>query len=98
MERDVRYNNIHDLILKGSIKSLREVFTRELIKRSKVAKDLGLNPVRFTRNLEKPEKFILKDLYTLAALIGVENMVLLEMIDNDYKETLKAKTKPKKAK
>jgi hypothetical protein len=91
MSKDTRYNTIQDLILKGYITSLREIFEKELISRSKVARDLGLNPGRFSRNLLHPERFVLKDLYALAALIEIEGIKILQLVDADHSKTKKKK-------
>ena len=96
MSKDARYKTIQDLILKGYITSLREIFEKELISRSKVARDLGLNPGRFTRNLQHPERFILKDLYAFAELLEIERMAVLQLIENDYQSTHKQKTRKTK--
>jgi len=93
MANDTRYSTIRDLILKGYIKSLREVFEKELISRSKVARDLGLNPARFSRNLLHPERFVLKDLYALAELIEIEGIQVIQLVDVDYLKDKKGKKK-----
>ena len=98
MSKDNRYITIQDLILKGYIRSLTEIFEKELISRSKVARDLGVNPGRFTRNLKAPERFILKDLYALAVLIGIDNMTILRLVNSDYENAKKSKGKVKKGK
>ena len=95
MSNETVYLTIQDLILKGYITSLTEIFEKELISRSRVARDLGLNPGRFTRNLQHPERFIMKDLYALANLIGVENITILQIVNQDY-ETNQKKSKKKK--
>jgi len=95
MSNETVYLTIQDLILKGYITSLTEIFEKELISRSRVARDLGLNPGRFTRNLQHPERFIMKDLYALANLIGVENITILQIVNHDY-ETNQKKSKKKK--
>jgi len=96
MSKDTRYITIQDLILKGYISSLTEIFEKELISRSRVARDLGLNPARFSRTLKSPERFILKDLYAFAALLEVDRLTILKLANNDYEATQKVKTKPKK--
>jgi hypothetical protein len=93
MSKDTRYNTIHDLIVKGYISSLREIFEKELISRSKVARDLGLNPGRFSRNLLHPERFILKDLYALAELLEIEGPAMLQLVDADYQANQKKSKK-----
>jgi hypothetical protein len=95
MANDIRYITIRDLISKGYINSLTEIFEKELISRSRVARDLGLNPGRFTRNLQHSERFILKDLYALANIIGIENMTILQLVNKDYEANQK-KSKKKK--
>lgn len=84
MANDPRYSTIRDLILKGYLKSLQEIFEKELISRSKVARDLGLNPTRFSNNLLHPERFTLKDLYNLAELVDVDGIQILQLVDADY--------------
>jgi hypothetical protein len=95
MSKDTRYTTIQDLILKGYITSLTEIFEKELITRSRVARDLGLNPARFSRNLKNPQRFSLKDLYAFAAMLEVERMTVLNLADNDFETGLK-KMKRKK--
>jgi hypothetical protein len=95
MSKDTRYATIQDLILKGYITSLREIFEKELISRSRVARDLGLNPARFSRMLQNPERFILKDLYAFAALLDVDRMTFLKLVDSDFEANQK-KVKKKK--
>jgi hypothetical protein len=82
---------ISDLISKGYIKSLRDIFEKELISRSKVARDLGLNPARFSRNLKEPERFILRDLYSLADLIGIKGIEILHLVDPDMTKSKRGK-------
>ena len=96
MSKDARYKTIQDLILKGYITSLSEIFEKELVSRSKVARDLGLNPTRFAANLKHPERFILKDLYAFADLLEIERMALLQLVDNDYHTSQKQKTRKTK--
>ena len=93
MVNDPRYTTIRDLILKDYIKSLREIFDKELISRSKVARDLGLNPARFSRNLLHPERFILKDLYKLADLLGMPGIQVIQLADADYSKSKKVRKK-----
>jgi hypothetical protein len=96
MSTDTRYLTIKDLILKGYISSLTEIFGKELISRSRVARDLGLNPARFTRNLKNPERFVLKDLYAFAKLLEIDRLTILALVDKDYKTPQKTKPKPRK--
>jgi hypothetical protein len=95
MPQDTRYNTIHELIVKGYISSLTEIFEKELISRSRVARDLGLNPARFSRILLKPERFVLKDLYKLAGLLNIDRLKILELANNDY-EAIQKKIKKKR--
>ena len=95
MPQDTRYNTIHELIVKGYISSLTEIFEKELISRSRVARDLGLNPARFSRILLKPERFVLKDLYKLAGLLNIDRLKILELANNDF-EAIQKKIKRKR--
>ena len=97
-EKDTRYLTIQDLILKGYITSLTEIFDKELISRSRVARDLGLNPARFSRMLLTPEKFILKDLYAFAGLLDIDRIKVLQMVDSDYEANQKGKPRTKRGK
>jgi hypothetical protein len=96
MSKDTRYATIQDLILKGYISTLNEIFEKELISRSRVARDLGLNPARFSHTLKNPERFILKDLFAFAALLDVDRLTILKLVDNDYEANQKAKPKSKR--
>ena len=91
MSADPRYIMISDLISKGYIKSLRDIFEKGLISRSKVARDLGLNPARFSRNLKEPERFILRDLYSLADLIGIKGIEILHLVGADMTKSKRGK-------
>jgi hypothetical protein len=91
MANDPRYTTIRELIADGYIKTLRGIFDKQIISRSKVARDLGLNPARFSRNLKEPSRFILKDLYSLADLIGIQGIDVLRLVDADIPKPKRTK-------
>jgi hypothetical protein len=92
MAKDRRYTTIKNLITGGYISSFREIF--DTLPKSVVARDLGLNNVRFSRLIENVEKFVLKDLFQLAGLLEIEEMVLLNLVLRQH--MAKKKTRIKK--
>jgi hypothetical protein len=97
-EKDTRYTTIKDLIEQKFVTSLSQIFDRQLISKSRVARDLGLNPSRFSRNLKNPGRFILKDLYALAKLLEIDGITILTLVANDYEALQKGKPRVKKGK
>lgn len=82
MEKDRRYTTVKHLISGGHVKTFREIF--DIIPKSVVARDLGMNNMRFTRLINHVEQFLLKDLFRFAIFLEVDNMILLEMINRQY--------------
>lgn len=82
MTKDKRYQTVKHLISSGYIKSFTEIF--DTLPKSLVYKDLGMNSVRFNNLLRNVDRFVLKDLFKIAALIEIEEHVLLELILHDY--------------
>lgn len=79
MERRKQYQAIKILIEAGHIQEFRQIF--EHIYPTHVAKDMGIHYTRFTSMIEKVQGFKLQELYTLARLIGVPGLTLLQLVD-----------------
>ncbi len=93
MAKDRRYAVAKNLISTGYIKSFRHIF--DIIPKSVIAKDLGMNNVRFTDLMSKVDKFLLKDIFLLASLLEVEESVLVDLILQQYLLDKKTKKKGK---
>ncbi len=91
MAKDKRYTTIKNLISGGYIKSFQEIFDN--IPKSVIYKDLGMNSVRFNGLLDNVDKFVIKDLFHIAALIEVDEKIILDLIYNQYRQNKRAKRK-----
>lgn len=70
------------MITGGHVDSFREIF--EHVPKSVVARDLGMNNMRFTRLINHVEQFVVDDLFRFAAFLEMDNMILLEMVNRQY--------------
>jgi hypothetical protein len=91
MAKDKRYATVKNLIEGGYINSLPGIL--DTIKKTNVARDLGMHHQTFDKLLKSPERFAFKDAIRIASLIGVEDMVIIEMI---YRYAMEKKNKRKK--
>lgn len=91
MEKDKRYGIVKNLIEGGYIKSFGEIFN--IIPKTVVAKDLGMNNTRFSTLIAKVDKFLLKGLFLIASFINVSEDVLLNLILQEYLSNKKVKKK-----
>lgn len=82
MAKDRRYTTVKNLIAGGYIKTFREIF--DTIPKSVVARDLGMHNIRFTKLINNVDKFILKDLILMAALIETDEAILLQLVYQQY--------------
>jgi len=78
MAKDRRYIRVKNLLSGGHIHSFPDIFLD--IPKSVVARDLGINNVRFSKLINKVELFLLKDIYRFADLLEVDGMYLLHLI------------------
>jgi hypothetical protein len=92
MSKDRRYTTVKNLISGGYIKTFREIF--DTLPKSVVARDLGMNNVRFSKLIQNVDQFVLKDLFRFAAYLEIEEMVLFNLVFQQYH--LDKKTKKKK--
>jgi len=82
MAKDRRYITVKNLIAAGYIKSFREIF--DTLPKSVVARDLGMNNMRFSRLMDNVDQFLLKDLFRFAAYLEIDELVLINLIYQQY--------------
>ena len=89
MVKDKRYSTVKKLIVSDQLNSFPEVF--DIIPKSVVAKDLGMNNMRFSRLMNDVGRFMLKDLHRLADFIEVEGAILVMLADKQFMANKKRK-------
>jgi hypothetical protein len=87
--KDTRYHAAKTYIESGNIKGYREIF--DIIPKSVIVRDSGINYVRLTNKITNPDKFSVKDIMILSKLIGIDSRLLYDLI-------AQALEKPKKGK
>ena len=78
MAEDKRYSTVRILIEGGHISAFSQIFDH--IPVSVVATDSGSNYVRFKRLIKNPNRFKLKDIFILAHLFGIPEMMMITLI------------------
>lgn len=76
--KDRRYNALKSYIDSGAIKSFTEIF--DIIPKTVIVKDSGINYVRLTNKITNPEKFTVKDIVLISQLIGIDSRKLYDLI------------------
>ena len=76
--KDRRYNALKSYIDSGAIKSFTEIF--DIIPKSTIVKDSGINFTRITNKINNPEKFTVKDIIIISQLIGIDSRKLYDLI------------------
>lgn len=76
--KDRRYNALKSYIDSGAIKSFTEIF--DIIPKTVIVKDSGINYVRLTNKITNPEKFTVKDIVMISQLIGIDSRKLYDLI------------------
>ena len=82
MIKDKRYTVAKNLIESGHITLFRQIF--DILPKSVVYRDLGMNNTRFTNLMENVEHFLVNDLFRIADLIGADKMKILEITLRQY--------------
>ena len=67
----------------GFIHSFQDIFVA--LPKSVIARDLGMNNVRFTRLMNNVDLFLLRDLFRLADRLEVDEMIIVNLICQQYK-------------
>ena len=60
------------------MKNFTELF--DIVPRSVIVRDSGINYTRLTNKINRPEKFTVKDILIIAQLIGVESNKIYRLI------------------
>ena len=87
MVKDNRYKAIKAMLDTNSFKSFKEVF--QIIPKSVVAADLGIQYNRFVKRINKPEDFSLNELIILSNLIEIKPSILIDLAMKDIEEKKK---------
>jgi hypothetical protein len=82
MAKDRRYTRVKHLIAGGHINTFQEIFSD--IPKSIVARDLGINNIRFTKLISRVDRFVIKDLFRIAELIEIDEAVILKLLLQQY--------------
>jgi hypothetical protein len=75
---DRRYNALKTYIDSGAVKSFTEIF--DIVPKSTIVKDSGINYTRLTNKINNPEKFTVKDIVTIGKLIGIDSRKIYDLI------------------
>lgn len=92
MSKDRRYTTVKNLISGGYIKTFSEIF--ETLPKSVMARDLGMNNIRFTKLMNNVDNFFLRDIFRMAVLLEISETTMYELIWQQY--TIDKKSKKKK--
>jgi hypothetical protein len=79
--KDKRFSIAAKLIRTNEIKTFSEII--DIVPKTVVAKELGINPERFNRLLATIDLFVIKDLVRLAEVLEVETIAVLHLVDNE---------------
>jgi hypothetical protein len=93
MSKDPRYRNVKALVQSKSVKTLDEIFIKDMHKKSVVAADLKLSTPRWDKKMEDVTQFRISEIVKLSQLFELELIEMLELIANQYAIQQKRKTK-----
>ena len=79
--KDKRFSIAAKLIRTNEIKTFSEII--DIVPKTAVAKELGINPERFNRLLATIDLFVVKDLVKLAEVLEVDTIAVLHLVDNE---------------
>ena len=77
-EKDRRYKTVNRLIKGGHLDTFKEIF--DTLPKSVMAGDLGKHNVAFTRLINNTQLLRVLDISKIAALLDIEERVLLDLI------------------
>jgi hypothetical protein len=78
MASDKRYGLVRSLFREGETYTFIDVF--DIIPKTVIAKDLGMNYHTFTRKAEDPERFTLQEIMRMAEMFGMGAQGLCERV------------------
>ena len=84
MPKDKRYNTVKNLITGGFITRFSEIL--DTIPKSTITRDLGMHHDTFEKVIESPDRLTITDAFRIASFIEVDEMKLMELIHNEWKE------------
>ncbi len=91
MAKDPRYKTLKVMLETGNVHTLEEVFN--IVPKTVVAADLGINYTRFLARLKKPGGFTLDELLRLAVLSEIDNKTLISLVIADIEKKGTARKK-----
>lgn len=94
MVKDSRYATVKKLIEAGATTSLSEIL--QIIPKTVIGHDLGMHHQTFNKLTTNPVNFTLKDIFHLAALIGVDERTMLKLVVDEALKDGKRKNKASK--
>jgi hypothetical protein len=89
MTKDPRYKTLKIMVETGNIKAFEEMFN--VVPKTVVAADLGINYGRFLDKLNNLQDFSLKELFKLADFIEVDNKAVVNIVLNDVERKKRRK-------
>lgn len=89
MSKDKRYITVKNLISGGYIKAFQDIF--DTLPKSVVARDLGMNNTRFTKLKNNVDLFSLRELFRFASYLEVDDMVLVDLVYQQFRANKKGK-------
>lgn len=89
MAKHRKYTTAKNLIAAGYIKSFREIF--DTLPKSVLARDLGMNNIRFSRLMNNVDHFSLEELFRIADHLEVDDRIIFDLVYQQYVEDKKSK-------
>lgn len=91
MVKDKRYHAVKALLESGNIKTFDELF--DILPKTVIRKDIGLNYYAFSVKINHSEKFVLQDLIRLADLIQCDPRLVIELALTSFEKNRRTKKK-----
>jgi hypothetical protein len=82
MAKEKRYTVAKNLIEIGGIKTISDLL--EVMDKKAIYQDIPASPIRFNALLADPSQFRFSDAYAIAAAIGVEEKLIIDLIHAEY--------------
>jgi hypothetical protein len=89
MVKDRRYSTLKKLLASDQLNSFQEIF--DIIPKSVVARDLGMNNMRFSKLMNDLGRFTLEDLHRMADFIEVDGTTMVMLADKQFMANKKRK-------
>jgi hypothetical protein len=89
MAKDGRYMTVKYLMDAGHIKSFQDIWN--VIPKTVIAQDLGMNYTRFSKLIDKVEFFMIRDMVRVAALFEIDDKSFIDFVYQQYNDLKKRK-------